>query len=314
MTVPSGRQARLEAHGQSLVAVEVGGGLRSYRHNGIDILDGYYEDEVCPAGSGQLLAPWPNRLGDGRFTWNGREYQLPITEVSKSNAIHGLVRWANWTLPEPETLHSPWTAGTPVEHVTVSHRLHPQPGWPWALDFRVVYRLSEGGLEVRTWMTNLSTEACPVGIGWHPYIRAFGGTVDDILLTVPARAAYRSDDRGLPIGVVSVDELGLDFNDGRRIGGARLDAAFADLQRGDDGRCVVRIESEGSPMVKLWMDRQFTNLMVFTGDTISDEGRRRRGLAVEPMTAAPDMLRSGDGRQVLEPASTLEAAWGIQVG
>ena len=314
MTKPSGRQVRLEAHDQFLVAVEVGGGIRTYRHNGIDILDGYSEEEVCPAGSGQLLAPWPNRLGDGRFTWNGREYQLPITEVSKSNAIHGLVRWANWTLPEPETLHSPWTAGTPVEHLTVSHRLHPQPGWPWALDLRVVYRLSEGGLEVRTWMTNLSEEACPVGIGWHPYIRAFGGTVDDIRLTLPARAAYRSDDRGLPIGSASVEELGLDFNDGRRIGDARLDAAFTDLQRGADGRCVVRVESEGRPAIRLWIDKQFTHLMVFTGDTIGDETRRRRGLAIEPMTAAPDMLRSGDGRQVLEPGSTLEAAWGIHVG
>jgi aldose 1-epimerase len=60
------------------------------------------------------------------------------------------------------------------------------------------------------------------------------------------------------------------------------------------------------------MDRAYTHLMIFSGDTLGDAARRRRGLAVEPMTCAPDMLRSGDGRLILEPGQTFAAAWGLQ--
>ena len=310
---PSGRQAHLAAHDQRLVVVEVGGGIRSYQVKGVDVLDGFDEEEMCPAGSGQLLAPWPNRLGDGRFSWNGKAYQTAVTEVTRSNAIHGLVRWVNWILPEPETLHSPWTPGTPAEHLSVSHRFYPQPGWPWGLDLRVAYRLGAEGLEVRTWATNLSEEACPIGIGWHPYIRASGGLVDDMLLTVPAATAYLCDDRGLPTGRIAVGDVGLDFRTGRQVGPIRLDTAFTDLDRQVDGRAVVEMVSPDGTKVKLWMSKEFTHLMLYTGDTIAEESRRRRSLAVEPMTAAPDMLRSGDGRQVLEPGGTFEAAWGIKV-
>ncbi len=294
--------------------MEVGGGIRSYRVGDEDILDGFSEQEICPAGSGQLLAPWPNRLRDGRFDWNGTSYQTAITEVPSNNAIHGLIRWVNWTLPEPETLHSPWTPGSPAEHLSVAYRLHPQPGWPWALDLRVAYRLGEHGLEVRTWATNLSGEPCPIGLGWHPYLKAPSGRVDDMSLRVPARTAYRCDERGLPAGRISVEGTDLDFQEPRRIGSLALDTPFTDIERGSDGRAVVELSTPDGKTIKLWMSSQYTHLMLFTGDTIHDDSRRRRALAVEPMTAAPDMLRSGDGRRVLEPGDTLEAAWGIQVG
>ena len=54
------------------VVVEVGGGLRAYRADGVDYLDGYAEDELSPGSAGQVLAPWPNRIRDGRYTFGGR--------------------------------------------------------------------------------------------------------------------------------------------------------------------------------------------------------------------------------------------------
>src|SRR5258708_139208 len=93
---PSGRQLLLAAHAQDGVMVEVGGGLRLYGAGGLDVLDSYGEDEVCSGGRGQFLAPWPNRLGDGAFEWQGHGYQTALSEPSRHNAIHGLVRWANW--------------------------------------------------------------------------------------------------------------------------------------------------------------------------------------------------------------------------
>jgi aldose 1-epimerase len=307
MPSPSGRQVRLAAHDQELVAVEVGGGLRAYRAGGVDVLDGYGEQEMAAGGRGQVLAPWPNRLAGGRFTWEGRTLQAPITEVDRGNAIHGLVRWANWTVPDATP--QPWGPQTPPDSTQLSYRLHPQPGWPWPLDLRVTYRLAaEHGLEVRTTITNASEETCPIGLGWHPYIRT---AVDSTRLTVPAATSYQSDERGVPIGRYPVEGTDLDFTAGREIGPAQLDVAFTDLERDEHGRATVLIEREDGPPVALWVDRHFTHLMVFTGDTLADTSRRRQGIAIEPMTGAPDLLNSGDGLVRLEPGCSFEANWGI---
>jgi aldose 1-epimerase len=307
MPSPSGRQVRLAAHAQELVAVEVGGGLRLYRAGGVDVLDGYDEQEMAAGGRGQVLAPWPNRLAGGRYTWQGRTLQVPITEVESGNAIHGLVRWANWTVPD--TTPQPWGPQTPPDSTQLSYRLHPQPGWPWTLDLRVTYRLAaEHGLEVRTTITNVSDEPCPIGLGWHPYIRT---NVDSTRLTVPAATAYDADERGLPTGRRPVEGTELDFTAGREIGPARLDVAYTDLERDGHGRATVVVEPAEGPPISIWVDRQYTHLMVFSGDTLADSARRRQGIAIEPMTGAPDMLNSGDGLVRLEPGCSFEANWGI---
>lgn len=283
--------------------VTVGGGIRSYTVGGDPVIDGYGPTETCTAGRGQLLLPWPNRLGDGHYGFEGLELQAPLTEPEHHNAIHGLVRWCPWTVSDVS-----------ANRVRLDFRLHPQPGWAWILDVSVTYTLSEQGLEVHTAAQNLPGGAgpCPFGAGWHPYLAAFGGVVDDTVLTVPAGTAYVADERGLPTGTRAVGGSDVDFRSGRRIGPAQLDTAFTDLTRGGDGRAVVRL-ARGDRVVDLWMDAAYTHVMVFSGDTVPEPHRRRRGLAVEPMTCAPDMLRSGDGRLVLEESGRFEAGWGLQV-
>src|SRR4051794_33039142 len=95
---PSGAQYEISAGSHRAVVVAVGGGLRSYRVDGRDVFDGYDGDRMADGARGQTLAPWPNRVKDGAWTWNGEEQQLPLTEPDKHNAIHGLVRWLGWSL------------------------------------------------------------------------------------------------------------------------------------------------------------------------------------------------------------------------
>lgn len=304
---PSGRQIRLAAHEQEIVSVEVGGGLRTYRAGGREVLDGYDEAEMCAGGRGQLLAPWPNRLAGGAYTWAGTRRQTALTEPEAHNAIHGLARWANWSVPDATP--QPWTPATPPDTTQVNYRLHPQPGWPWTLDFRVTYRLvPDQGLEVRTSVTNVSAEECPVGFGWHPYLKA---AVDGATLTVPADTTYETDERGIPTGRRPVAGTDVDFRSPRLIGPAKLDVAFTDLARDDHGRAEVVLQPAGSDPYTLWVDENYTHLMIFTGDTLSDESRRRQGLAIEPMTGAADMLNNHDGLRTLEPGGTFEATWGV---
>lgn len=307
MLAPSGQQHVLVGPGdQRAVVVEVGGGLREYTAAGEAVIDGYAESEVCPSGRGQILAPWPNRLADGRFEWDGRTLQLPLTEPEHGNAIHGLVRWAAWSSVEAAT-----------DSLFLVHRLPPQPGWPWPLGFGVRYSLGGAGLRIDLEVTNAGSVPCPFGAGFHPYLAAFGGTVDDLVLEAPAATRYLSDERGLPVGIESVAGGPYDFRRGRPIGEARLDTALTDLQRDPDGRARVEVRQPGPAgdrRVQLWVDGAWSHLMVFTGDTLGDLGRRRRGLALEPMTSPPDMLRSGQGRIVLAPGERWSGSWGITPG
>jgi aldose 1-epimerase len=297
---------------QELTVVEVGGGIRTYTSRGQAVIDGYQESEMCSGGRGQLLAPWPNRLGDGCFEWDGTRLQTPLSEPENHNAIHGLVRWAAWSV-----------AAVNEAEARLTYRLHPQPGWPWPLELAVAYALSDAGLEVVTEVTNVGDDAsgtCPVGFGWHPYLDPFGGMVDQTVLTLPAAEAYQSDSRGLPTGRHPVEGTSLDFRSGRTVGEAVLDVAFTALDRDGDGRATIQLvptaRGDGQAAhnygIRMWMDRDYTHAMIFSGDTVAEPARRRRGLAVEPMTCAPDMLRSGDGRRVLEPGESLIAAWGLE--
>jgi aldose 1-epimerase len=304
MPSPSGGQFRLEHGDQAVTVVELGAGLRTYAVAGQSIVDGYSSREMCSGGRGQVLIPWPNRLGDGRFEWDGRDLQTALTEPAQHNAIHGLVRWAPWRVTDLN-----------ADAVRLEYRLYPQPGWPWILDLAVAYSITDEGLRVRTTATNLAGGAgrCPFGVGWHPYLYAFGGLVDDAVLKFEAETAYVVDERELPVSTTPVVGSDVDFTNGRPIGTARLDKAFTDLARDSRGRAVVQLSAGygRSQSTCLWMDSAYTHVMVFSGDTLADVDRRRRGLAVEPMTCAPDMLRNGFGRITLEEGETFEASWGL---
>jgi len=150
---PSGEQHELAFGDQRAVVVEVGGGLRTYG----DVLDGYAVSEMCTSCRGQVLAPWPNRIEDGRYPFDGETHQLPLNEPPY--AIHGLVRWASWRAVERG-----------ASRVALEHVLHPQPGYPFALRLRVEYALGTDGLSVRTVAENVGSRACPFGAGHHPYI------------------------------------------------------------------------------------------------------------------------------------------------
>lgn len=299
MIAPSGEQITITAGDQRAVVVEVGGGLRSYSAGGQELVDGYRADEMSSSGRGQVLIPWPNRLQDGSYEFDGRRHQLPLNEPERRNAIHGLVRWATWTAAEQEP-----------HRVVMKHVLYPQPGYPFTLGISVEYALSDSGLEVRTTATNLGADPCPYGSGAHPYLTLGTEAIDHLTLRVPGRSFLQSDERGLPVALEAVEGTEYDFQQPRRIGLTRLDHAFTDLERDEDGLAHVELrDSERGTQVWLWVDRSYAYLMLFTGDPLPNVDRR--SLAVEPMTCPPNAFRTGNALIRLEPGSSFTGAWGI---
>jgi aldose 1-epimerase len=299
---PSGRQYAIEHGSQRAVITEVGGGLRTYSVGDLEVIDGYGEDEMASVARGAPLLPWPNRLQDGRYEFGGVTYQTALTEPAKHNAIHGLTRWLNWNGTEHE-----------ADRVLMTLVLHPEAGYPFTLSLGIEYRLSDQGLSVGTTATNAGVEPLPYGAGQHPYISVGTDLIDDALLRVPALLRLEVDDRQIPTGrLIPVQGTSYDFLEPHRIGATQMDTAFSGLLPGADGLTRVEMLAPGGGRrVTLWMDPGYRFLMVFTGDTIPQADRRRRGLAIEPMTCAPNAFRSGDGLLVLQPGQSVTSKWGL---
>jgi aldose 1-epimerase len=297
----SGTQWSIEADGHRATVVEVGGVLRSYTAGDREVLDGFGPDEVSPATAGQILAPWPNRIRDGQFTFQGTSYQLALTEPDKHTAIHGLTNWSRWRLAEQSG-----------DSVTLEFDLPPQIGYPWSLTLRTRWTVSADGLRCDQEVTNTGDADAPWGYSVHPYVQLPGVPVDETLLRVPGRLRVLADGRLLPIGAVKVAGTEYDFTEPRRVGGLVLDTTFGELDTEPGGGSSVTIAApDGDPQVTVWADGNFKWWQVFTGDTLTGE-RHRRSLAIEPMTCPPDAFRSGRDLIVLQPGQSWSATWGIR--
>jgi aldose 1-epimerase len=297
---PSGEQIEITHADQRAWVVEVGGSLRAYRVGNHDVLDGYGVDERCTGARGQSLIPWPNRLRDGRYRFAKHDHQLPLTEPGKKNVIHGLTRWANWTPHDRD-----------ADRVTMRHRLHPQPGYPFALELAITYALVADSLSVRTSATNIGTTPCPYGAGAHPYLSVGTPDVDLIVLQAPGQKWLPTDGRGIPTGAEPVADTDYDFQAPRMIRSARLDTGYTDLARDRDGLARVQRLAPDTRTATLWLDESYPFLMLFTGDSLTDPARRRRGLGIEPMTCAPNAFQTGHGLLVLQPGQSCTTSWGI---
>lgn len=294
---PSGEQYDIRGGGYRAVVTQCGAGLRELTHDGRHLVAGYAEDEQASGGRGQLLLPWPNRIEDGRYTFDGRELQLPVTEVTRGHASHGLTRWEAWTVRERTE-----------DAVTLGYRLMSRPGYPWTLDLTATYALSDSGLAVTVTATNRAATRAPFAAGAHPYLVPGPGPVDRWRLDLRAAAATTVDERLIPTGTVDVTGTGGDFRGGVEVGPAELDTAYGDLDRDAEGWAEVSVAGDDGT-VTLRMDRHHRWVQVYVGPPGG-----REILAVEPMTAPPNAFATGRDLTVLEPGETVTVSWGIRAG
>ena len=298
----TGAQYRIGAGAYSAVITELGAGLRELTHRGTPVTAGYQPDELPPGAAGQLLVPWPNRIDGGRYPMAGIQYQLDLSEPAHGNAIHGLTRWLSWAAVR----YSP-------DAVLLRAAVLGRAGYPFCLEMDAEYQLSEDhGLQVSITARNTGSRPAPYGTGSHPYLEAGTATVDECTLSLPAERWLPADERGIPAGEArDVTGTDADFRAARPIGDARLDHALTGLARDGLGRAWARLTS-GRSQVGLWAGQGYHWLQVFTGDTL-DASRRRRALAVEPMTCPPNAFVTGTDLIILDPGSSVTHVWGIEV-
>jgi aldose 1-epimerase len=312
-TPRSGRQLRIAFGGYEAVIASVGASLRSLTFEDRDLVVPFEADEVRPGYRGTTLAPWPNRIVDGRYEFGGVEHQLALTEPARGQALHGLLSWAEYADRVIED-----------DRVVLVAVIEPQTGYPFRVEVETEYRLDENGLQQSVTARNLGADAAPWGTGPHPYLVASRSlsersktkrqapAVDAWTLLLPASEVLTvTPDRLSPVAVEPVSEHPeWDFQSARPIGDVFIDHAFTGLTR-TDGIATVELRAADGTGVAMTWDERCPWVQIHTADNPGFDDIHRIGLAVEPMTCPPDAFNSGIDLVVLEPGAEHSAGWRI---
>ncbi len=300
----TGSPVELTCGGARVLIAPLGAGLRLYERFGVALVETYGSEATAPGATGLLLAPWGNRVRDGQWQLDGETQQLDLTEVSRNNASHGLLRNTYYRVAE----QSP-------SAVTLEAEIAPQHGFPFRMTHTARYELTdEGHLTVEQTLTNHSPRTAPAALGAHPYLRLGAQDPSELTLSLRAQTRVVTDERLLPVGKEPVaGEYDLSQ---RRIAGFSLDCAYMDLdvtgpQPGESADRVVRaaLTDDDGQRVTLWGDASTVScLHVFVTDGLSGQ---EKSVAVEPMTAPADAFNSGDGLVWLAQGESLKMRWGM---
>jgi aldose 1-epimerase len=276
----------------------VGGALVSLRFGERDLVlsldnNGAYP---LPKYRGAVLAPWPNRIADGRYRFGDADHQVPINEVERGCALHGLLAWTTWQVKRADP-----------DRVVLTDTVWPRPGYPFTVDVRADYVLTRTGLAIELTATNVGGSAAPLGLSLHPYLVAPGDRVDEWTFELGASTVLDVDpERLLPRERRPVEGTPFDFRNGRRIGATQIDHAYTDVAFEEDVSMASLVDGQGTGARMTW-DGRSPWVQVHTTDAPGSPVHRS-ALALEPMTCPPGAFSSGTDLISLEPGAS--AGWG----
>ncbi|MDA2892187.1 aldose 1-epimerase family protein [Mycolicibacterium sp. BiH015] len=278
----------------------VGGAVRCLSVDGIDLTPGFDRGRPAPFYCGKVLAPWPNRVRDGRWHHDGRTLQLDITDPETNTALHGFLCAAEYEC----VAHS-------ESSVTLAAPIQARDGYPFDLATAVRYQLTTTGLTSTHTVRNIGSRCAPVALGAHPFLSIGGVPADQLTLTVDGDFHVDLDDQRIPVGVTPVSGTAWDLRTGRSVADLTLDDCW--VVSGDTGGGSTHtLRSPDGRTLSLWADAGFGFLHVFVTRAFPKGGDLVTAVALEPMTAQADALNSGIGLRWLAPREQFSASWAIR--
>lgn len=291
-------------HGDYKATVcEQGGILRQLSWKGKNLLAGFDPDKPVPCCNGYMLIPYPNRIEGGSYTFEGKDYQFPIDEVTRHNAIHGLGYRSMWSLValRDDAVELEWRNSAALE------------SYPFAVSATVTYRVSDEGLSLTMTVHNNGDVDAPWAFGIHPWISngkdLYGN--DPIMaqndlcsLKLGARKRVLVDENLIPTGE-SVDVAGseYDFLELTSLKGKVLDDAFEDVVRDERGHSQAVFTRPDGISVTLDGDETVTSWQVCNGFGFPAD-KHPSGVAVEPMTGYANAFKTGKNLVVVKPSES----------
>lgn len=246
-----------------------------------------------------FLGPWANRLDDQAFYANGRKYafDMALGNVRGAIPIHGFLTTTDqWHIVE---VRADATSAWLTSKLEVYRQPQWMKQWPFAHTIEITHRLQDGGLEVRTTITNLSAEPMPVAIGFHPYYQLTDSPRDSWMVAVGARTHWLLAPNKVPTGETEPIERLFPNPQAATLGDHNLDDVFGDLVRDRQERATITVAGKAQRLdivlgpnfrsVVIWspQDRDFVCVEPMAGITDA-VNLAQRGLYKELQSIAPN--------------------------
>lgn len=236
------------------------------------------------------LVPFANRIADGRFSFGGTDYTVPLNHPDEGMAIHGFAR------------DNPWSVVEKADASAVLGQNFAQTSIPWRYTARQKLGLSADGIAISLSVRNTGPAAMPFGIGLHPWF----------VKTPLSRLDFRSDGtfardrRGLPVEPLH-EVPGFDAENPQALGRMPwFDGCFA----GWSPRRAMLVWPERNAAMTLEAEGALRCLHVFVPDD-------RDVVCAEPVSHVPDAVNRPDlaaygAMTVLQPGETLSGSMGLR--
>jgi aldose 1-epimerase len=239
-----------------------------------------FDDDYLRGKPSAFLFPFPNRLEDGKYTFEGHEYQMPITEPARQNAIHGFVYEQSFEI-KTQTESS----------VNLIYQYDGRREYyPFSFDFEIEYKFINNCLSVIYSAKNTGSGNMPCGFGWHPYFEFGGESIEKMTLELAATRAIQTDDRMIARGFSEViPARTIYLEDNSLDNGFKVESDAETIKTAlvfGNKRIVVEQQNNTVPPLNY--------LMIYTPNT-------RKSVAIEPMTCNINALNNGDGLTILSP-------------
>ena len=204
--------------------------------------DDFADNPVSPGRNGTpVLFPFPNRIRDGKYSFGGKAYQIPVR--GQVHAIHGFAIAAKWDVVEHgASAHEAFIVG---RFHLAEHAPEMRPQWPTDAVLTIRYALAGRRLGMTIKVENPTDQDLPYGFGIHPYFRIPFASNDPAQgrVILPASESWPLEGY-LPTGERKPVEARLDFRKGQPMTGLKLDDVLTGLAF-EDNRCTCRLVGSG---------------------------------------------------------------------
>ena len=248
-----------------------------------------FNSAMLPMYSGSFLAPFPNRIKDGKYDFKGQPYQIAINDQDYHCALHGFMYDVPFLIDDIDENQG---------SVTLHKDFLGVEGYPFHISFKSTYRLFNQGLYITTQVKNLSESNIPFGMGWHPYFD-LDVPIDSLHLKIPGDFYFEQDKQYIPTGKrIEANS----FSEYAIIGERFMNDCYAL----NDAKIFI---FEPRKKIELVLDLEINEqtypfCMLYTPPA-------RDCIAVEPMTCAPNAFNNGHGIIDLDVKEILELTFSI---
>lgn len=265
----------------------------------VSVIDGYQslgDAEAKNAYKSHYLLPFPNRMKDGKYDFEGKSYQFPVNDRHTNNNLHGFLETIPMEIIDNEIINN-------QQIITLKGNFEGFDYFPFAFEFRLKYILSDFELIIETKIKNIGKTNMPMGYGWHPYFKLDTEKIDDLSLQFPDCEIVVIDNRMMPTGEMLPYST---FSTLRKIDQTTLDNCFFINKNKKTNRAEIIVKSKTTTL-SVWQETGENACNYFQIYTPEN----RQTIAIEPMTCNVDAFNNHDGLWILAAGAERTVRFGV---